>query len=370
MSNINFASLGIERAFFKSFPIAEMRLPGDIAARRKLPRVIALGESFAASGGQPAQPPVVAWRTNRLVIGSDRIAACLNLGLRAVDVLVVKGSPAALEALTHVENVYRRHDSAERDASLADLVRIVAEHGGDFPEVDEEDNYGDGDGESDAYAGCPAPTKIEKSENGIVTRTYAMEDLPTDGGDEETAPTPSPKPGRHSGGAKKNAIKKVAKLTGKTPSAVESAVHRAKKKPEAEAEEESEETECIDCHGLAVPKEVISDAYSEHVFLSHLDDKLKRMQADCTRHLIDYPTVKAALHASAVAVRQLMPESVCLYCKVIQKVQNQCKACSGRGWLRAHEMHSLPGQLKDDGVHAVVMFNGKIKFVTDLGKCS
>jgi hypothetical protein len=353
MININFASLGIERTFFKSFPIAEMRLPGDIAARRKLPRVIALGESFAASGGQPAQPPVVAWRTNRLVIGSDRIAACLNLGLRAVDVLVVNGSPAALEALTHVENVYRRHDSAERDASLAELVRIVAEHGGDFPEVDEED---DGDGES----GPKEPLEPQ------VRVAHAVD---------EEEPAPAPKPGRHAGGAKKTAIEKVAKLTGKTQSAVESAVHRAKAKENPPKQEKKSprdraETECIDCHGLTVPKEVIADAYGEHVFLSHLDDKLKQMQADCTRHLIDYPTVKAALHASAVAVRQLMPESVCLYCKVIQNVQNQCKACSGRGWLRAHEMHSLPGQLKDDGVHAVVMFNGKPTFVTDLGKCS
>lgn len=343
------SSLGLERAFFKAFPIADMRLPGDIAARRKLPRVIALGESFAASGGQPAQPPVVAWRTHRLVIGSDRIAACLNLGLRAVDVLVVKGPPAALEALTHVENVYRRHDSAERDASLAELVRIVAERSGDFPEVDEGD-----DGRE--------PNEPNEPQ---VCVAHAV--------DEE--PAPAPKPGRPSGGAKKTAIEKVAKLTGKTPSAVESSVHRAKAKESPPKQDkrtprEWAETECIDCHGLTVPKEVIADAYSEHSFLSHLDEQLKQMQSDCTRHLVDYPTVKTDLHAAAVAVRQLMPESVCLYCKVIQKVQNQCKACSGRGWLRAHEMHSIPGQLKDDGVHAVVVFNGKKKFVTDLGKCS
>ena len=121
----------------RSAPISQLRLPGDIEQRRKLPHVIALGDSFAASGGQPGESPIVELGTMRLVAGRDRIAACLNQGIRHVDILLVSGTPEELERLALVVKVRRRPGATDREiARLLELEHPAPAQ--TFPEVEDD----------------------------------------------------------------------------------------------------------------------------------------------------------------------------------------------------------------------------------------
>jgi hypothetical protein len=306
----------ITRHGFKTVLISKLHLPGDIEQRRKQPHVMELAASYEATGGQPAEAPVVEFKTGKLVAGADRISAALNAGIKELDVLLVSGTPEELERLALVENVRRRHGG--HDAQIKRLLAI--EHptpDETFPEVDD---------------------------------------------DVEADPPLAPrKPGRPST-SKGEAVAKVAAITGKTTSAVIAADYRARK---ADVPHAPEEPRSINTLCLKVPDEVKADAMGETLFLEDIVRQLVKLQGDCTRHLVPYPQLKEYLHEAASNARSNMPQSICPHCKC-SKLQNGCLACRGRGWLRVHEMKYIPPELKATGKDAVVFVVGKLTKLSEV----
>ena len=308
----------ITRHGFKTVFVSQLRLSGDIERRRKQPHVIELGDSFEATGGQPAEAPIVEFHTFRLIAGEDRIAAALNKGLLKVDVLAVSGTPEELERLALVENVRRRHGG--HDDQVRRLLAI--EHptpSETFPEVDDD-----------------------------------VDDDP---------PLSPRKPGRPTTG-KGEAVKNVAALTGKTPAAVRAAAYRSDKASEP-TPPVSDDARSINTLCLKVPDEVKADAMGETLFLEDIVRQLVKLQGDCTRHLVPYPQLKERLHEASANARANMPQSVCPHCKC-SKLKNGCLACRGRGWLRVHEMKNIPPELKATGNDAVVFVEGKLTKLSEV----
>ena len=302
----------IARHGFKTVLVRNLKLPGDIEHRRKQQHVVDLQESYYATGGQPGNAPWVEFKTGKLIAGCDRLAAALNLGLKEIDVLMISGSPEELEIASLTENVRRR--SRGHDDQIRRLLQLEHPSPAEtFPEVEDEPPLAP----AEPKRGRPATT--------------------------------GPK------------VAAVAEITGKTPAAVRQADYRARKDEEPEEDLPS----FFDTRGLDVPEEVQRDAYVEHVFLEAVEKSLVKLQSDCTRHLVAYPQLKEALHATAAEARSNMPASVCPHCK-LSKVQAQCLACRGRGWLRAREMVGISDRLLERGDRAVVFVAGKLTMLSEV----
>jgi hypothetical protein len=304
----------------RSVLVASLRLPGDIETRRKKQHVIELGNSFDASGGQPAESPIVEHHTLRLIAGCDRVAACLNKGIKAIIVLPVEGSPEELERLALVENVRRRHGGHDHElARLLELEHPSPEQ--TFPDIEDE------------------PDEAEE----------AIELMPP------LAPRPV---GRPSTG-KREALEAVAAVAGRTPEAVRRAEYRDRKASEPEPKAEP----CIDTLGLDVPEAVLADAAVWKRFLSDLRATLVRAQSSVTEfagiHGNAVLRIKEGVHASSALAGMLMPASVCPHCKCT-KLKHGCPACHKRGWVSASVRSSVTDKkLLATGANAGIYVDGK-----------
>lgn len=112
--------------------VSKIALPGDIAARMKEPRVVALAASTDELGGQPMHAPsvnadVTPWV---LVAGRDRMAATLLRKRKKVWVHVGKGwTDLELLKAEIYENLHRRHDDkAALTRALVDKAEVVVGH--------------------------------------------------------------------------------------------------------------------------------------------------------------------------------------------------------------------------------------------------
>jgi hypothetical protein len=301
--------------------VASLRLPGDIETRRKKQHVIELGNSFDASGGQPAESPIVEHHTLRLIAGCDRVAACLNKGIKAIIVLPVEGSPEELERLALVENVRRRHGGHDHElARLLELEHPSPEQ--TFPAIEDD---------------------VPWDSSGVADNTRAMVGRPV---------------GRPSEG-KREALEAVAAVAGRTPEAVRRAEYRDRKASEPEPKAEP----CIDTLGLDVPEAVLADAAVWKRFLSDLRATLVRAQSSVTEfagiHGNAVLRIKEGVHASSALAGMLMPASVCPYCKCT-KLKHGCHACHKRGWVSASVRSSVTDKkLLATGANAGIYVDGK-----------
>lgn len=285
----------------QTLKIARLKLPGDIATRRKSPRVVNLGRSFHATGGQPMNPPVVEKGTWKLIAGNDRISGCMNEGITQVDCLVVSGSESELTEIMLIENAMRRHSSGEQDTALLKLVELhmARDKEEDFPEVEE---------------------------------------------DKPDEPAPEPEKKEHPHKVRHRAIEAVAKATGKTTAAVKNATSRARKREEAKENPPAQEepTLVIDSMGLDTPDDIRKQTALEHAGLSAMHRELVSLQGKLTRlegevgH--QYQWLKASLHDAAEHAKNAMPASVCVWCKLTSR-RDGCSGCNGRGWLTVGGMN-------------------------------
>jgi hypothetical protein len=285
---------------YTTLPTAKIKAPGDIEKLRREQHTLDLAASLASTGGRPLDPIILEWGTWRLLGGRHRFAAALNAKLKDVEVILLEGTPEELEQACLVEQIRRRRATDSEIARLVELSHPTPAQ--TFPDVEEEES------------------------NTLLPPT-----------------------------TKRAAIAKIAKATGRTEAAVKQADHRARHKWD---EEPDAPDSCIDTMGLKGTAEVHADAWSETAFLESAEKTLVKLQGDCSRHMVQHPQLRNAIHDAAAIARSLTPASVCPHCK-LTSLQRACLACRGRGWLRAGEMANVPVALLTTGADAGVYVGGK-----------
>jgi ParB-like chromosome segregation protein Spo0J len=269
----------------RSVAVGRLVLPGDMPKVRATPAAAEMARSFAMTGGGPAEPILV--DTNmHLLAGRRRVAAALNKGVKFLNVVMFDGTDEELAKITDVENAIREHDTAKRDEALARLV-------------------------------------------GKATKEPPPEAEP-----------PKAKRGRPRT-KKGEAVRKVAEELGVPERRVRDAV----KREEAESEPEAEPP--IATMGLSVPEAVLESAANEREFLESFVKRLTVMAADFTRHRNQvqrgadyYGNANQILHDVSASLAQLVPTSICLWCKCTIR-QQECMGCGGLGWLTSAQVKQI-----------------------------
>lgn len=309
----------------KTLKVASIRAPGDIESVRKEALTLEIGESYAATGGQPVDPIIVEAGTLALKGGKHRFAAALNCGLKHIDAIVIDGTPEEIETFALVEQVRRRRSSDAEISRLVELQHPTPEQ--TFPELkDEEVPWND------------------KSED--VGSTI------------EPEPPLAPK-------SKVEAIKAVAEVTGKTEAAVRQADYRARKAKDTQPEPPSEPVAaCIDTCGVPVSDDVLRDAQEHMYLLVKVRATLTAQQAAITRFAKDHGNlllrINEPIHDATFLAIAHTPASVCLWCKCVKSRRKGCPGCKGSGWVTAGALKAITDErLRKRGSEAGIWVDGK-----------
>ena len=285
---------------YRRMRVSAIKLPGEIAARMKEPRVAALAASTDELGGEPMQAPTVNADTSppTLVAGRDRMAATLLRKRKFVwDHVGVDWSPLELLKAEIHENLHRRHDDkAALTARLIDKAEAVV--------------LGQASKNSEPTLGRPKSTRQEAREL-------------------------------------------VAKASGESPDAIKKADQRAKTREERSDVAQGDpanrsvrhETKPapIETNGKPLPVRMaigLSQMIAEFGRLDHLMRQAQEMAGhfDMWSHPATERIVRA-LHDAAVLVRAERPTHLCPAC---DGESQDCATCVGRGWVTKATFESAP----------------------------
>lgn len=326
----------------RTVKLDSLKLPGDIRERMKAPHVVALAESYKATGGRPMNAPWVDKETGRLVAGRDRTAAMMVAGIKEAPVEQVSGDPIDLARATIIENYHRRPD--DRQKLARELAQLEA---GKIEEEELEEEH------------------EEKTRGAIVPRS---------GEELHNAQRGRPKT------VKARAIERVARELHETPKTVEHLVRRAeaKEKKQAEPPKAEKQASPIKTMGLDVPATVLARAEKEQALI----DKMDRLLTDLSRTYTEFEDVRGGraglragqYHASALrdavtafkVIRGCRPASVCPHCKAIPDLQKACGACRAAGFVGESDLERVEKCLLVEGDEAGVWVNGKWRTLISL----
>ena len=316
----------MKRLGFRTVRISSIKAGGDVAKLRKDPVTREIEATLPATGGQPAEP-IVLDRAGNLVAGRKRLAACLNADVKTLDVVQLDGTTAELEMVTLIENVRRKHMSAEeRGKDLARLLELERKAAEPFPDIED---------------GADEPP-------------------------EKPQPTEKRKPGRPKKATTKTREELADKL-GSTPEAIRSSIQRGKA-DKAPAEKQSG----IDTLGLDVPIALIERTTTERAVLSQFHADLVALQNRITRTEKEsdgrhYETLYLAVHEAAALAKRMVPACVCLWCKGHPKLQSTCIGCKGLGYLTNGGMEVVTdAALRKGGDQACVYVNSRLVNLKDV----
>jgi len=311
--------------------IKSLRLPGDIAARKKQQNVIDLAADIAELGEEPINAPVFSTEGD-IIAGRDRMAALLINKAKRCWIRVAEADEQERSDLEASENLHRRVDN--RDELIARRVHRLVE------------KIAAKKGRIASRRGVAA-MRQDKAE---ARKTVARE-LGT------TAKAVKSAEERHARVAKdptKNeAIPSVAGTLG-TPSTHES----------AEAARGGEAAVLLPA-GVGVP---VSAAFllrfdTAQAAIVKADALLQQAQAALSA-LKDpalfpsalYQRLRAEVHAAAHNVRQAKPRSVCPYCRDPEGADHRranCNGCGALGYLVEEQMAAVPLELLQPGAQPV-----------------
>jgi len=333
----------------RTVKLESLKLPGDIRERMKAPHVVALAESYKATGGRPMNAPWVDKETGRLVAGRDRTAAMMVAGIKEAPVEQVSGDPIDLARATIIENYHRRPDDRQK------LARELAQlEEGNIVEEELERNE---------------PEKGKPTHQVISGRSGQI--LPT------AAKAGPGKPKT----IKAKAIERVAAELHETPETVRHLVRRAEAKEKKQANPPKpapKPASPIKTLGLDVPAEVIARAEKEQALV----DKIDRLITEINRTYTEYETMRGGRnglrtgqhHATALrdavtafkSIRGNRPASVCPHCKLWPELQKTCAACRGAGFVGDADLERVEKVLLVEGDEAGVWVNGKWRTLISL----
>jgi hypothetical protein len=201
------------------------------------------------------------------------------------------------------------------------------------------------------------------------------EDFPEVEDDKPDEPAPEPEKKEHPNKVRARAIDAVAKATGKTKDAIKSATKRARAKEEEKTnptpDVKTEVSLVIESMGLDIPDDIRKQTALEHAGLSAIHRELVSLQSKLTRlegevgH--QYQSIKGSLHDAAVAAKNALPESLCVWCKLTSR-RKDCPGCKGKGWLTGREMKAVTDErLLATGKKAGIYVDGEWKKLDEVG---
>lgn len=307
--------------------LKDITIGEDFDERLKQDRVEAMAETITDVG--LLQRVGLRQGDNVAIYGTDRIAAHVYAGFETIKAEMWECSDAEMDLLREMENAQRRHDLLERDESLLRLHKM-------YKEI-----------------------------------------FLVNGKNAKTAGSPSA-----------HAIDRIAAERGVKPRSVEQALRRARRRAEAIGDPNEElgrqftdpgETlpdmrlpEGFETHGIGVDNDYCINVSKVHRGLTEVANKMKIGQVTLTKLVADRLPVSAArlqrfrqeMHEIGQSVRQLLPKSICLFCKCIPEVSSECAACSGALVLTQEQFAGIPKKLLDMD-NSVVMFRGKYRATMD-----
>ncbi len=301
--------------------LAKLNLPGDIKKYLDDPTTKSIKSTLGEFG--IISEPVFRREGKKLTLitGRKRIAACMAEGVESIDIKVVECSDAQAEKLELIENACRRHDQEEQSRLMTELVDMF---------------------------------QLEV----LVERTAAIDQPRVGGGRPKSA--------------RGEARDRAAAAAGTKPATVAKAEQRQKAAAEAKAKEKANPP--IDTMGIELGEDYLTEMRIIQGFVERSLQMLVQVQAAMTSLEGEDLNVSAGrvarvrdeAHNVATMLRDLLPYSVCPFCKVIEEVQDHCTACDKLGWVTKLQWEQAPDGLKVLGDQAIVMIKGKEMFVSDL----
>lgn len=297
--------------------------------------------SFADTGGEPLQVPLVEKETFKVITGRTRLKALKRAGRKDVLVQFATGSRADLARASIIENLRRRHDSKAKLLELLETTRAA---------------------QSDAEYKATVATNCA-------------------GGHRENKGETKKHRGRPSEG-KGEARKTVAAATGQTAEAIRKQESRARAEEKKAAEPQPEikvpPLPPIKTLGLDVPADVFAAAEKEQ----ELVDKMDRLLTELNRTYTAYQdargervglktgqrhqtALKSAFDAFST-IRGQRPEIVCPHCKLWPEIRKTCACCRSTGFIGKADLDRVEKCLLAEGDGAGVWLNGKWRTMISL----
>jgi hypothetical protein len=330
--------MGITRHGQKIVKLESLKLPGDIRVRMKEPHVLALADSYKATGGRPMNAPWVDKETGRVVAGRDRAAAMMVAGIKESHVEHVSGDPIDLARATIIENFHRRLDDRQK---LAKQLAEIEEG-----QIQQED-------------ADPKPAKDGESRSAQFRAGSAN----------NSSPAPKNRKGRPSGSRSK-ALGKVATNLGITPSAARALVRRAEEKEPEKQEAAKPVAPPVKTFGQAIPPEILARIEKEQGLI----DKIGKLLAEAKRVYTELESLRGVARFEGnrhigssfrTAINELnalkltRPESVCPYCKMVPELMKSCASCRGHGYVDVLGIKDVHPAYLQEGDDAIVAAGGK-----------
>lgn len=309
---------------FREVQIDRLKLTGDFKKRLKAPHVKELSSSIDSSIGLLHEPIV---RMERgagmtLLAGNDRVAAHVLLKRTKVHAKLVQCTDDEARQIVATENAIRRHDPQEQRAAVLALTERLAED---------------------------------------IQRTNPE--------------VPKAGPGRRKT-AKGLAREMVAKQRGVTPDAIRLQQYRDKRSKEPVPTPREEVVLPISNMGMDLSEEFIAQVGSVKNLLEEAARKVSGALRDLTsfangtlpKHKARLDRCRENLQEQSDALRALIPESLCPFCKGIEKVTSQCGGCEGSAYITRSQVEH--GKIADmymlEGDQAVVLYQKNVVPVVEL----
>lgn len=305
--------------------VAVALVSGGLESRTALPRVKQLAAS-ADVLGVILHPPNIRHKDMRVVTGRDRIAAEMIRGKETLLVQLVDCTDAEANVAEEAENAFRRHDYDEQANAIANVERITVE------------------------------LMHERAE--LAARSFRG------------------RPTTPAGYARRA----VSEATGVGVDALIKREQRAKarKGREAAAANPEKAEPVISTMGFECEPRWLTQVAEVKKRMQSIVNKLEATQRELTSlrnkvaeeqlpfHLPRAAGLVTEVQAAAKLARDLLPVSLCPYCKDLPAVRELCLSCMGTGCATEGAMRDIPKELLREGANAMVLCQGKIVSVYDV----
>jgi hypothetical protein len=309
---------------YKQKRVSSLRLPGSLAARKKLPHVIELAADIRELGDEPINAPVFD-KAGDIIAGRDRMAALLINKAKRCWIRIAEATAAERRALEASENLFRRIDNrneliAARVAALAENI-AASRHGTNV--TGEAPSYRD---VADARAKVArqvgiTPAGVRKAESRAKDSDIPSGDLPA------------------------------------RPPAVSPSTAEAARGGEAVVFPSAPNPPCpIDDFGIEMSPAFRVQMSEMQGIIETINRYLVNAQAELAKLKtmnfsgVLWQRLKAELHAAAYNARAAKPAMACVYCRDpdgAALLRDNCNGCGGRGYLVEEQRAMIPKELRD-----------------------